>query len=261
MDNKKLRSTDPKDFQELSQPIGAMSKKFDDGSEIPLHTHARDQLLYARNGVMRLLTERDAWVVPPDRAIYIPAQTTHAVNIHGDVDMRTLYIDTNTTDNGARDLCVIAVSNLLRELILSLSEEPIEYAKDSRAGIISQLIECEIIDAREESLSIPLPKDARLQRLCAELLADTSDRRTLEGWSEVCGASTRTLARLFESELGMSFNQWRQRIRFYNALEALSYGEPISEVARQNGYQSASAFSAAFAKVIGTPPSKVALRD
>ena len=105
-------------------------------------------------------------------------------------------------------------------------------------------------------MSVPLPSDARLQRLCAELLADPSDRRTLDAWSEVAGASTRTLARLFESDLGMSFNAWRQRIRFHNALEALSRGEPIARVAEHHGYRSASAFSSAFRKVMGTPPSK-----
>ncbi|MFP6710101.1 MAG: helix-turn-helix transcriptional regulator [Rhodospirillales bacterium] len=259
MTPEKARSADPKDFQDLPQSIGAMSKNFADGFEIALHDHARDQLLYAKTGIMRLQTENDAWVVPSARAIYIPAGTPHAVNIHGDVDMRTLYINADATDQRPHALCVIAVSNLLRELILSLSEEPIEYDRNSRAGRIAQLIEIEIQDAREMSLNVPLPKDARLQRVCAELLANPSDRRTLEGWSEVSGASTRTLARLFERDLGMSFNQWRQRMRFHNALEALSNGDAISKVAHQHGYRSACAFSAAFTKVIGTPPSKVSI--
>ncbi len=261
METQHSRSTDPKDFQDLPQPIGAMSKQFIDGAEIPLHTHTRDQLLYARNGIMRLRTAQDAWVVPPDRAIYIPAGTPHSVHIHGDVDMRTLYIDTKASQQAPRDISVIAVSNLLRELIFSLSEEPVTYDRNSRAGHIAQLIEDEIIHARDVSLSVPLPKDPRLQRLCAELLAAPSDRRTLDGWAEMSGASTRTLARLFENELGMSFIQWRQRIRFHNALEALSFGEPISQVARKNGYKSASAFSAAFMKVMGRPPSKISAKS
>jgi quercetin dioxygenase-like cupin family protein len=122
MTPEKARSADPKDFQDLPQSIGAMSKNFADGFEIALHDHARDQLLYAKTGIMRLQTENDAWVVPSARAIYIPAGTPHAVNIHGDVDMRTLYINADATDQRPHALCVIAVSNLLRELILSLSE-------------------------------------------------------------------------------------------------------------------------------------------
>ena len=86
------------------------------------------------------------------------------------------------------------------------------------------------------------------------------DRRTLDDWAQVAGASSRTLARLFERDLGMSFNQWRQRIRFHNALEALSRGESIARVAKQHGYNSASAFSAAFGKVMGASPSKAAIK-
>ena len=253
------RSTDPQDYQGLPQAIGLMSKSFADGFVIPLHEHERDQLLYAAGGIMRLRTEAEAWIVPRDSAVYIPAGTHHAVSMHGNVEMRTLYIDTAATDARRRDLSVVAVSPLLRELVLALSEEPMVYDPDSRGGLIAQLIELEIGRARELSLKVPLPKDARLQRLCAGLLADPSDRRTLEAWSGVAGASARTLARLFERDLGMSFNRWRQRIRFHNALEALSRGVPIARVAQQHGYRSASAFSAAFGKVMGVPPSRISV--
>jgi AraC-like DNA-binding protein len=251
------RSTAPLDFQDLPQTIGAMSKIFNDGYETPLHDHDRDQLLYAISGTMRLRTIKEAWVVPPDGAIYIPAGTQHTVSMHGNVDMRTLYIDANTTHPHTKVLSVVAVSNLLRELILALSEEPVVHKANSRAGLISQMIELEIAQARDITFRVPLPHDPRLQRLCAALLSDPSDRRTLEAWSQISGASSRTLARLFERDLGMSFNQWRQRVRFHSALEALSDGVPISRVAAQNGYRSASAFTAAFSKAMGAPPSKV----
>jgi AraC-like DNA-binding protein/mannose-6-phosphate isomerase-like protein (cupin superfamily) len=256
----KRHSTDPDDYQKLPQAIGAMSKGFSDGFVIDMHEHERDQLLYATSGIMRLRTEGEAWIVPRDGAVYIPSGVQHAISMHGAVDMRTLYIDTNRNDASPRAMCVVAVSNLLRELILALSEEPILYDQAGRGGLIAQMIELEIARARELSLHVPLPKDARLQRLCAELLANPADRRTLDAWSDAAGASPRTLARLFEHDLGMSFNRWRQRIRFHNALEALSCGEPITRVAQQHGYRSASAFSAAFGKVMGVPPSKVAIK-
>ena len=251
------RSTNPQEFQHLPQAIGAMSKSFADGFVIPLHDHGRDQLLYAISGIMRLRTEQEAWIVPPDGAVYIPAGTRHSVSMHGNVDMRTLYIDATAVSVRSDSMRVVSVSSLLRELILALSEEPVVYAPGSRGGLIAKMIELEIGRARELSLHVALPRDSRLQRLCAELLADPSDRRTLDEWSEIAGASSRTLARLFKRDLGMSFNRWRQRIRFHSALEALSCGDSISRVAQRHGYRSASAFSAAFGKVMGTPPSKV----
>jgi len=252
-----VRSTNPEDYQNLSQNVGAMSKAFADGWEIPLHHHARDQLLFASQGVMRLRTERSAWIIPRNSAAYIPAGTRHAVRMHGEVDMRTLYIDNAGHRAAPSALTVLAVSDLLRELILALSEEPMDYTPGSRAAHIATLIEVEIDRAKALTMNVPLPADPRLQRVCAQLLADPADRRTLDAWSEVAGASPRTLARLFERDLGMSFNFWRQRMRFQNALEALSSGVPISVVARRHGYTSPSAFTAAFSKVMEIAPSAI----
>ena len=261
MTPKSTRSTDPADYQDLHQAVGAMSKAFADGWEIPLHSHARDQLLFASRGIMRLRTRRNAWVVPRNSAVYIPGGTLHAVSMHGDVDMRTLYIDSMGQRKAPPVLTVIAVSNLLRELILALTEEPVDYTLGSRAACIASLIEVEISHAEAFTTNVPLPSDPRLQRVCAQLLTDPADRRTLDAWSEVAGASPRTLARLFERDLGMSFNCWRQRMRFQNALEALSDGESVSLVAQRHGYNSPSAFTSAFRKVMDFAPSEASSRQ
>lgn len=252
-----VRSTEPLDYQDLPQAIGAMAKAFADGWEIPLHHHARDQLLFAKHGIMRLRTERSAWVVPRNCAVYIPGGTRHSVIMHGAVDMRTLYIDNRGTQAVPPALTVISVSNLLRELILALSEESVDYVSGSRAARIASLIEVEIGGAKTLDFNVPLPSDPRLQRVCAQLLAVPSDRRSFEDWSEVAGASPRTLTRLFERDLGMGFNRWRQQVRFQSALDPLSDGVPISFVARLHGYNSPSAFASAFRKIMGFAPSEV----
>ncbi|MDA4844277.1 AraC family transcriptional regulator [Hoeflea poritis] len=254
------RSTDPRDYQNVPQPIVVMSKRFDDGHTIPLHNHARDQLLYAVGGIMRLQTMHHAWLVPPDGAICIPGGTDHTVTMFGDVEMRTLYIDVAAVRARPQPLCVIAVTSLMRELILALSKEPIAYTAGSRAAHIARMIELEIEAARQLALHVPLPADRRLQNMCAALLADPSDGRTLEQWSHQSGASARTLARLFERDLGMGFNAWRQRVRFQSAVEALSRGQPVSLVAHKHGYSSPSAFTAAFRRAMGMPPSALAVQ-
>ena len=147
---------------------------------------------------------------------------------------------------------------LLHQLILALTEEAVNYEPGSRADLIARLIDLELRQLRELSLNVPLPKDPRLQRLCAELLSRPADRRRLDEWGDFAGASPRTLARLFQRDLGMSFNLWRQRVRFHHAVEALSDGQPIALVAHDHGYRSASAFTAAFVKVMGMPPSQMA---
>lgn len=253
------RSIDPLDYQNVPRPLAAMGKSFPDGFEIAPHTHARDQLLFAVRGIMRVRTTSEAWIVPPDRAVYLPAGLTHSLLMRGDVEMRTLYIAQTASDALPDAPTVMEVSDLLRHLILGLLEEPVLYAEDGRGGAISRLILSEIERAKEVSFFIPMPSDPRLDKLCSGLLRDPSSPLTLDGWSNTVGASARTLARLFKSQVGMGFAAWRQRVRFHNAMEALMSGEPISRVAASNGYRSTSAFAAAFRKSIGTTPS--AFRD
>ena len=234
-----------------------MPKQFLDGHHIETHAHARDQLLFCVSGVMRLLTENQSVVVPPERAILIPSGLQHSVEVHGAVEMRTLYLLPDQPRRTNSDMRVISVSALLRELIEALCEEPIDYGDGSRGDAIANLILREMDRATEIPLSIPLPKDKRLQRLCATLLADPSDARALEDWAETEGASARTLARLFEAELALGFGKWRARLRFQYAIKALSHGAPVAQVARSCGYSSPSAFSAAFRKTLGVVPSDI----
>ena len=253
------KSIDPNDYQSVPRPLAAMAKSFAAGFEIAPHAHERDQFLFAVHGIMRVHTEREAWIVPPDRAVYIPAGLTHSLHMRGDVEMRTLYIEDTAAETLPNAPAVLEVSDLLRHLVLALIEEPLLYEEDGRGGAISLLILSEIDRAREVSLVIPMPNDPRLNKLCSALLQDPASTLTLEGWSITVGASARTLARLFKQQVGMGFTAWRQRVRFHSAMEALINGEPISRVATRNGYRSTSAFAAAFRRSIGSTPS--AFRD
>lgn len=255
------RSTDANDYQFVPRPLAAMSKSFQDGFEIEPHHHARDQLVYAVTGVMRVRTADEAWIVPPDRAVYLPAHMVHSISIRGQVEMRTLYISRDASDDLPVAPTVLEVSPLLRELVLAMVEEPVIYDEKGRGGAVAFLILAEIARAQRLSLVIPMPRDPRLLRVCNALLADPASRLTLESWVDMAGASSRTLARLFESELGMSFAAWRQRVRFHNALEAIVAGEPIARVAKRNGYRSSSAFSAAFRKAMGQPPRSLRVEE
>jgi AraC-like DNA-binding protein/mannose-6-phosphate isomerase-like protein (cupin superfamily) len=253
----KGRSTNADDYQSVPRPLGAMSKTFQNGHEIRPHHHPRDQFVYAVTGVMRVRTRTEAWIVPPDRAVYLPAQTEHSINMRGIVTMSTLYIVARPQDDLPTAPTVLEVSPLLRELVLALIEEPVIYDEQGRGGAVAFLILAEIANARRLPFVIPMPRDPRLLRVCNALLADPASTLALDGWVDTAGASVRTLARLFEKELGLSFITWRQRVRFHNALESIIAGETISFVAERNGYRSPSAFSAAFRSVMGQTPSSL----
>jgi AraC-like DNA-binding protein/mannose-6-phosphate isomerase-like protein (cupin superfamily) len=249
-----VRSTDPSDYQAVPRAIAAMAKSFAPGDTIPPHAHERDQVLYATHGLMRVATAREAWVVPPDRALYMPAGVSHGLAMRGRVEMRTLYIMPGVAPGLPEAPAVLEISELLRSLILALLDEPVLYDQKGRGGLLAGLIMNELARAQHLQLVIPMPNDVRLKRLCKALLDDPSRTETLDEWAVEAGASPRTLSRLFSREVGLSFTAWRQRVRFHNAMEAIVRGEPVGSVARANGYTSASAFTAAFRKAMGVTP-------
>lgn len=250
---------DPAGYRPVPRAVAAIASRYPPGFRIAPHAHPRDQLLYAVSGVMRVETESEAWIVPPDRAVYLPAGTCHSVAIRGALEMRSLYIERESLAGIVRRPSVLEVSSLLRALIVALVDEPALYEEAGRGGLIARLILIELAMARRLPLVVPMPADRRLRRVCEGLLASPENTATLDGWAAQAGASACTLARLCQRELKMGFAAWRQRVRFHNAIEALAAGQPIGRVARANGYRSASAFSAAFRRSMGIAPSAIKL--
>lgn len=248
------RSTDPADYQALPQPVTAMAKEFPAGAQIPPHSHPRAQLLFAVSGVMRLSTREAAWLVPPLRAVLIPAGTVHEIRMAGGVAMRTLYIAPAALAPPPVRCTVIEVSRLLRELILAAVEEPVDYAPEGRAALIMRLILMELGRAASVPLCVPLPRDPRLLALCQALLDAPAQSETLDACAERLGCSSRTLARLFRRETGFSYAAWRQQARLAEAVARLAAGRAVAAVAHELGYGSASAFTAMFRRALGETP-------
>ena len=182
------RSTNRDDYQRVPRPVAAMAKDFPSGFVIAPHSHPRAQLIYAAEGVMRVISLLGAWIVPPMRAAWIPGGIVHEVRMSGPVAMRTLYIDPKATPPALAACAVIEVTPLLRALILRAVEEPIEYDETGAAGLVMALILAELARATTVPLRIPLPADARLAALCRALLDDPAAAGTLDTWAERVGA-------------------------------------------------------------------------
>jgi AraC-like DNA-binding protein/quercetin dioxygenase-like cupin family protein len=251
------KSTDPLDYQSLPRPVAAMAKEFADGHHIAPHLHARAQLIFAARGVMTIATTQGAWVVPPQRALWMPAGTVHEIRMAGAVSMRTLYVHPDA-ERGRLPAAirVIAVSPLLRELVLRACALPSLYDEAGADGRIMAVILDEIAALPSLALDLPMPRDARLQAMCRRLRTDPGDARTLDDWAREAGASARTLARLFQRETSLSFADWRQQARLLAAMARLAEGQPITRIALDLGYDSPSAFAAMFKRALGTPPSR-----
>ncbi|WP_200292234.1 AraC family transcriptional regulator [Rhodospirillum rubrum] len=252
-----MKSTDSAYYQNVPRPIGAMSKAYPSAAVVPMHRHVRGQLIYAVSGVMEVTASDSLWLVPPQRAVWMPPGVEHRMRARGDVSLRTLYIH---PDVFPEDFCsfprTVQVSGLLRELILCAADIPVDYDVDGRDGRLMALLLEEIQWSPEQPLRLPSPRDQRLTRICEAILANPGDDHGLEGWGKIVGASSRTLARLFQAELGVSFRCWRQQVRILAALPRLAAGEPVTAIAADLGYETPGAFASMFRRLTGAKPSQ-----
>lgn len=243
------------DYQHIPRSIGAMGKDYPDGYVSTAHSHLRAQLLYATAGVMEVKTADMLWVIPPQRALWIPAGTIHETRMRGSVTLRTLYVDTTRCASDAPDRpTAIRVSPLLRELIVRAVEMPMEYELGGRDELVVQLILHEIDWRGRPRFSVARPQDPRLRRIFDSVYKAPADERSLQDWAHTVGASSRTLIRLFQAEFGLSFRDWRQQMRLLAAIPMLAAGTPITKVAGDVGYDTPSAFSLMFRRVTGMTP-------
>ena len=241
-------------YQATSRPMAAMEVDYPSGSSTGVHAHPRGQLLHAIEGVMIVRSGAGSWVVPPNRAVWLVAGLEHEVQMCGEVKIRTVFVDPAAASHLPGESCVLAVSPLLRELIVAAVAIPTDYVPGSRDERLLLLLLDELKELDVLPLHLPMPRDSRLQAVCRALSKRPDDTTTAEQWADRLGIAAKTIHRLFAKETGMTFGQWRQQARLLFALERLARGDRIIDVALDSGYASQSAFTAMFRKHFGVPP-------
>ena len=244
----------PRRAPTASEPLTVNLRSLPADVRVPPHSHEWAQLAFPLRGALRIAAAGMAWLVPAFRAVWIPPRVEHEVVMLGQVELRTIYIATEAAPLPLDGCAVVEVSDLMRALIEAISALGEEGGE--RRQLMTRLLLCEIGRAPPLSLGLPLPRDRRLQALCGSLMADPANALSLADWAKRVGASERTLARLFDSELKMSFGAWRQQLRLARALDLIGRGRPSGEVAAELGYASAAAFSAMFKRAFGVPPGR-----
>lgn len=211
---------------------------------------------------MRVETLDSNYLVPPATALFLPTDVPHTVCMDGPVAMRELFLREDAAGQVGDQPKVIAVSGLLREMVIAICAEPIEWQSKGRGYHLAALVLDEIARSTPLQMRLPLPRDPRLRRVVSALLGRPGDNRGLEGWGEVANASSRTLARLFRAQTGLSFRQWRQQARLAEALSALTTGMQPTKAAAIAGFDSVPAFGVAFRQFFGMTPGQARrLRD
>jgi AraC-like DNA-binding protein len=240
--------------------VHLIANHYKKGVRLDTHMHREAQLVYAAKGTMQVTTPRGRWLVPPDRAVWVPARLPHAIDVLADIDMRTLYFDLawlkrEQQDPDLTEEFVVRVSPLLHETILAL----FDGRNDSdRTTLLIRLAMHELHQAEDSATFIPLPQDPRCRRAAGIVLDDPTGLHEIETLARRVGTSARTLSRLFTSETQLSFKSWCQRARIASAIERLSTDANISvkRLAAELGYASVPAFSHAFRRITGKTPTE-----
>ena len=219
------------------------------------HTHRQAQLIYAISGVVSVTTADGTWVVPPSRAVWVPAGIEHETKSHASVRFRALLMDPAEAEGLPGACAVVEVTPLLRELILRLAMLA-EAPGDADFGrAVTRLLLMELSFLSVEPLNLPIPRHGRLARFCEWIRSDPARPMSLEEASGALHMSRSSFMRLFRRETGLNFAHWRQQARLLHALSLLAEGQSILAVALACGYDSPSAFSAMFRRSLGRSPS------
>ncbi|MEN4922470.1 helix-turn-helix transcriptional regulator [Achromobacter spanius] len=255
-----MRNTHIDRYDHLDREVVAIGNDYPPGELLPDHAHRRAQLLYGATGVMHVVTRDGNWVVPPQRAVWIPAGVTHQVRMLG-VSTRSAYLEPGAARADRHACEVIDVSPLLRQLLLEAVDMPATYDRHGRDGALAALLLHEVERAPVLPLHIPLPRDARLVPLCRAFIDAPDARLPPQAWADSLHMSLRTFTRYFRRQTGMAFSEWRQRACVVLALARLAAGQPVTAIALDFGYQSPAAFSTMFRRVLGMPPTEYLRRD
>lgn len=240
----------------LRSSVLGLAEEHEAGFFIVPHMHDTAQLIYASEGVMTVETGDGAWVVPPERAVWVPALVTHSIRMTGGVRFRTLYVSESVAPLGGPHCCVVQVEALLRALIARFFEFSNSWPESGpEARLVAVLLD-EIHAAPTAPLHLPMPKDPRAYKIALAVRDDPAQRRPIREWARLAGTSERTFERLWFTEVDTTFGRWQQQARLLRALEVLASGRSVTEAALDVGFETASSFIAMFRRAMGTTPAR-----
>jgi AraC-like DNA-binding protein/quercetin dioxygenase-like cupin family protein len=243
-------------LERASGPVIAKASEYPDGYVVRPHRHSRAQLIYALAGVVTVSTATGSWMVPPDHALWVPADLEHSVTASGEVSMRSIYVAPGAVAELPRETRVVGLTDLMRSLMLEAVRLPQSYEAASRPGLIMALILEEIPNLPERPLGLPFPADPRLAKLCRSFLEDPAVGASIDEWAGTLAMSRRSFTRFFRAETGVSLSAWRQQACIFAALPRLAGGEQVTSVALDLGYDSTAAFTTMFKRMTGMVPSR-----
>lgn len=227
---------------------------------IPTHKHEKAQMLYSEGGIVHVTTETKTYFLPARHFIWIPGGVKHSIHPNSeDVMMRNLYFPIDLDEDSFYEKeGIYPINDLLLQMMLFTNRWNGNLKKGTRNFTIANAIKAILpeICLTNLPLSLPLPKDIRLNKIIIYLDKNLGETIMFSDLANRFGFSERSLYRLFQKDLGMSFIQYFTIRRILKAIELLLEKKlSVNEVAQAVGYNSVPTFSNTFFKILGQRPS------
>lgn len=240
-------------IEQANERLVALERMYPADFDVPLHSHGRTQLWFARKGIVLVNTEGRRWMIPPGHALIIPAGTRHSAAMISEVHMQSIYWDLAV--GSPAHPRVVQVTPLAQNLIEELVAIDTKPASERRLDLVTELLLDELEQFLERPLGLPFPNDPGLALLCRRFLSAPSAATSIDDWAREMKISRRSFTRRFRAETGVSFTTWRQQACVFASLPRLAEGESVTNVALDAGYENIAAFSTMFRRMLGRSPS------
>lgn len=244
-------------IQDLEGVPGSVYFRYDEfgtGSHAAPHSHAWGHLNYAAHGMLQIDAEGQRLLSPPQYAIWIPPQVVHSCYVPHAVVYRSVYLAPELCADLPAELCTLKIRPIIKSILADFTERQVHVPEDAADLRLAQVLVDQLARSPVERCYLPFAHNPALAGVLTALMEDPGDRRSLADWAAQVHTTERTLARHCQRELGMSLGDWRQRLRFLRAIDALEAGRPVQEIAFDLGYGTASAFIAMFQRQAGSTP-------
>lgn len=242
-------------------PVFGVAVRYPAGHVVPLHSHPYGHLIYADRGLLRVEADSGQWLVPPTAAVWLRSGVAHRLVVPVALQAHGLFVREDVCARLPSTDCVVHVSGLLRELIMALGQPEDAAVSSTRLRLLGELLVEELHTQPVLPLHLPWPAgsaDRAMQQVCQALVEKPGDTATAAKWANRLAMGDKTFHRHFLQSTGMTFGKWRQQLRLMSSLTLLMQGMPITQVALASGYDSHSAYTTAFSKQFGQPPSAFA---
>lgn len=245
------------EFPWLNHPhsdIYFSNDNFAAGLKFYSHAHPWGQFNCVSDGFMYFNIDGKVFVAPPSYGVWIPPNVEHSAHNAMAATFRPIHFSIERCEGLPRHPCALQITPIMRAIIDDFARRRVSVPESEQDLRLAEVVVDQLKGATIQETYLPFATSKELQSILETMQENPGDERSLAAWADHANMTVRTLERHCLSELGMSLIDWRQRLRFLRATDALAAGKTIQQIAFDLGYSTPSAFVAMFRRMSGTTP-------